>query len=162
MNAQRACFIVSAVVRNQRVVKRIRGHFIARHKLRRFPLELGGGRLLLFPNTDNQEGKEESLCYHISRGIQDRVSMIIEAITDRKTPAEQIIIAKTLQTRKGVIRMETRRTVSVFEASVLLGVSKGTAYKAVHSGELPTIKIGRRILVPMDALERLLEGSSDD
>ena len=55
-----------------------------------------------------------------------------------------------------------KKTISVLEASAVLGISKGTAYKAVHSGELPTIKIGRRLLVPIEALNRMLEGSKED
>ena len=45
-------------------------------------------------------------------------------------------------------------TVTVEEAGRLLGVSRGVAYEAARSGQLPTIRLGRRILVPR---ARLLE-----
>jgi excisionase family DNA binding protein len=45
-------------------------------------------------------------------------------------------------------------TLSVEEAGRLLGVSRGVAYEAARSGQLPTIRLGRRILVPR---ARLLE-----
>jgi len=40
----------------------------------------------------------------------------------------------------------------------LLGLGRGTVYEAARRGEIPTIRIGRRILVPRRALEKLLEG----
>lgn len=49
-------------------------------------------------------------------------------------------------------------TLSVREASILLGLSRGLTYEAVRTGKLPSIKIGRRILIPRAALLRLLDG----
>jgi excisionase family DNA binding protein len=50
-------------------------------------------------------------------------------------------------------------TISVEEAGRMLGVSRGVAYEAARSGQLPTIRLGRRILVPR---ARLLELVSAD
>lgn len=50
------------------------------------------------------------------------------------------------------------QTVSVTEAGRILQVSRGTAYKAARTGAIPTIKLGRRVLVPKPALEELLRG----
>ena len=47
-------------------------------------------------------------------------------------------------------------TVTTAEAARLLGISRNLAYEAARRGEIPTIRIGRRILVPLAALERLL------
>ena len=41
----------------------------------------------------------------------------------------------------------------------MLGISRATAYDAISRGEIPCIRIGRRILIPKVALERLLDGS---
>jgi excisionase family DNA binding protein len=49
-------------------------------------------------------------------------------------------------------------TISVERAGRLLGVSRGSAYEAVRRGEIPSIRIGNRIVVPTAALVRLLEG----
>ena len=46
---------------------------------------------------------------------------------------------------------------SIPEAAKLLGIGRTSAYEAVRRGELPVIMIGRRILVPIVALERMLE-----
>jgi len=47
-------------------------------------------------------------------------------------------------------------TISVDEAAEVLGVSRGSAYKAAHSGELPTIKIGKRLLILRDKFTQML------
>jgi excisionase family DNA binding protein len=54
-----------------------------------------------------------------------------------------------------------RLTVTVEEAARLLGVSRQSAYQAARCGELPTIQIGRRLLVSKIALERML-GLNDE
>jgi excisionase family DNA binding protein len=51
-----------------------------------------------------------------------------------------------------------RMTVSVEHAAAVLGISRGAGYAAARNGELPTIRIGKRLLVPKAALERLLAG----
>ena len=52
-----------------------------------------------------------------------------------------------------------RKTLTIMEASKALGVSRNKAYEAAHRGEIPTIKIGKRLLVPLAALERLLQAA---
>lgn len=47
-------------------------------------------------------------------------------------------------------------TISVSEASEVLGISRRSAYRAAAAGELPTVKIGRRLLVPSARLLELL------
>jgi excisionase family DNA binding protein len=46
---------------------------------------------------------------------------------------------------------------TVTEAATLLRISRNSAYEAARRGEIPTIRLGRRLLVPRAALERLLE-----
>ncbi|MCP4224125.1 MAG: helix-turn-helix domain-containing protein [Actinomycetia bacterium] len=48
-------------------------------------------------------------------------------------------------------------TISVTEAAKLLGIGRGTAYECVRTGELPSIKLGRRIVIPRRALDALLD-----
>lgn len=45
---------------------------------------------------------------------------------------------------------------TVEEAGERLGISRPSAYLAVKRGEIPTIKLGHRIIVPRVALERML------
>jgi excisionase family DNA binding protein len=49
-----------------------------------------------------------------------------------------------------------RRVGTINEAARMLGISRGSAYEAAKRGEIPTIRIGRRLLVPLAALERML------
>jgi len=53
--------------------------------------------------------------------------------------------------------MEERLTLSVVEAAKVLGIGRNLCYDKVKTGEIPVIKIGRRLLVPRSALEKLLE-----
>lgn len=51
-------------------------------------------------------------------------------------------------------------TVSVEVAAQTLGIGRNTAYEAVRRGEIPTIRIGRRILVSRAWLARTIENVS--
>jgi excisionase family DNA binding protein len=39
-------------------------------------------------------------------------------------------------------------TLTVEQAAKHLGISRGLAYEAARNGQLPTIRLGRRLLVP--------------
>jgi excisionase family DNA binding protein len=52
-----------------------------------------------------------------------------------------------------------RKTVSVEEAGRILGISRGAAYAYANDGSLPTIRLGKRLLVPRAVLNRLLMDS---
>ncbi len=53
----------------------------------------------------------------------------------------------------------TKLVLTVEQAVEILGISRPTAYEAIQTGEIPHIRIGRRILVPRVALERMLENA---
>ena len=58
---------------------------------------------------------------------------------------------------KKVKEMEDKRlTLSVDETAKLLGIGRNLCYDRVKTGEIPVIKIGRRLLIPRSALEKLL------
>jgi excisionase family DNA binding protein len=50
-----------------------------------------------------------------------------------------------------------RLTLTVEEAAAALGISRASAYEAVRRGDVPSIRIGRRILVPRRALDQMLD-----
>jgi excisionase family DNA binding protein len=53
---------------------------------------------------------------------------------------------------------DERLTLSIEEAGAALGISRSQAYRLVHEGRLPTIKVGVRLRrVPRHALLRLLQ-----
>ena len=41
-------------------------------------------------------------------------------------------------------------------------VSKNVFYAAIKNGKLPHIKLGRKIFLPVDALDQLLAGDAED
>ena len=47
-------------------------------------------------------------------------------------------------------------TLTVEEAGRYLGISRPTAYDAVRKGDIPSVRINRRVLVPTAALRKLL------
>ena len=51
---------------------------------------------------------------------------------------------------------ESRQTYTVDETAELLGIGKNSAYEAIRRGEIPALRLGRRLVVPRKALERLL------
>lgn len=51
---------------------------------------------------------------------------------------------------------QQQATVTVEFAGEALGISRGLAYDAARRGDLPTIRVGRRLLVPTAALRRMV------
>lgn len=51
-------------------------------------------------------------------------------------------------------------TISVERAAEILGISRSSAYRAAKKGEIPTFKIGRRLLVPTARLMVMLSADS--
>jgi excisionase family DNA binding protein len=71
-------------------------------------------------------------------------------------------------TRYGRIGMTGRRemttdsecmTLTVEEAARILGISRNSAFRAVQRGQLPSMRIGRRILVPRVLLTEMIAAS---
>jgi excisionase family DNA binding protein len=52
--------------------------------------------------------------------------------------------------------MEEKVVMTVEELAEFLRISRPSAYLAVKRGDIPIIRIGRRILVPVAALEKML------
>lgn len=73
-------------------------------------------------------------------------------------------VAPGARTAAGAVApVESRLVYTVEEAATLLGISRSFAYEAVQNGQIPSMRIGRRILVPKAALERFLaDGSAVD
>jgi excisionase family DNA binding protein len=57
---------------------------------------------------------------------------------------------------KSVNREIEEATYTIVETARILRIGRNEAYQAAHCGELPVIRIGRRLLVPRAALERLV------
>jgi excisionase family DNA binding protein len=52
-----------------------------------------------------------------------------------------------------------RLTMTVDEVAKRLGISRPSAYEGVRVGQIPSVRIGRRLLIPVAALERMFDGA---
>ena len=58
---------------------------------------------------------------------------------------------------------ETEKTISVPEAGRrYFDMSRGASYDAARRGDIPIVKIGRLLRVPVRALERMLDDASHE
>lgn len=48
------------------------------------------------------------------------------------------------------------RTITVEQAAERLGISRSAAYRCVHLGQIPALRLGRKFRVPTDRLEAML------
>lgn len=71
-----------------------------------------------------------------------------DAVTATPTPKAKAIDEHRLQPM----------TVTVEEAGRALGIGRNAAYEAVKRGQIPSLKLGRRIVVPIAGLEQLVAG----
>jgi len=53
--------------------------------------------------------------------------------------------------------MQDRLTYSLSEAAEVLGIGLTKAYEAVRDGTIPSIRIGRKFLIPRRVLQQMLE-----
>jgi excisionase family DNA binding protein len=55
-----------------------------------------------------------------------------------------------------------RLTMSVEEAGERLGISRSLAYELVRRGEVPCLRLGRRLVVPVKGLDAMIERATVD
>lgn len=55
-----------------------------------------------------------------------------------------------------------KEVLTVDEVGQLLGISRQLAYKAVNGGDIPSFRIGKRILISRKALDNLINGVTHD
>jgi excisionase family DNA binding protein len=58
--------------------------------------------------------------------------------------------------------MDERLTLTVEEAARLLGISRALAYELVHRGDIPSLRLGRRIVVPRRGIDELLASATPE
>ena len=55
-----------------------------------------------------------------------------------------------------------RETFSLVEAGQILGIGRSTAYELARKGRLPVLRLGRKLVVPKVALDKMLNGVTPD
>jgi excisionase family DNA binding protein len=58
------------------------------------------------------------------------------------------------------LRATDRALLTVEEAAELCGICRTSAYEAVRRGQLPSLRLGRRVFIPVPALLTLLDQTS--
>ena len=59
---------------------------------------------------------------------------------------------------KSTVPLQHRSSLSVQEAAQLLGINKPTLYRFIHTGQLPSYRIGRRRLIRRESLDSFQQG----
>jgi hypothetical protein len=81
--------------------------------------------------------------------------IFILSMTDEDGKARMVIV--TFETGLVTMDQDCRKTLSVPEAGKqYFDLGKNASYEAARRGDLPIIKIGSRLRVPIAALERML------
>jgi excisionase family DNA binding protein len=78
----------------------------------------------------------------------------IRDLSNESSAKEQVVAPSVPQLFEGKL------TLTVAEAAEVLGISRSAAYEALRRGQIPSIRLGRRILVPVFALSQRLCGES--
>lgn len=76
----------------------------------------------------------------------------------RPTPAPEPAPAATKAAGDAGGAPVGRLTVSVTEAASMLGISRALAYELVARGEVQSVRLGRRVVVPVVALRAMVAG----
>lgn len=76
-------------------------------------------------------------------------------MTDRATT--EAGTTRRRQRRPAVIP-PTKLAYSIVEFAAALGISRPTVYSMIHEGQIRTVLIGRRRLIPASEIERVLSG----
>lgn len=70
-------------------------------------------------------------------------------------------MARCTAGRAGVAPSRDPLLYSVTDAAHALGIGRTTMWRMVQNGEVPVVRVGRRVLVPREALETLARSESD-
>jgi len=70
------------------------------------------------------------------------------------SPSFLVHIRGGVQLNMGI---DKRLCITVPEAAEMLGISRNYCYELVKRGLIPSIRLGKRILIPRAALEKMLE-----
>ena len=106
----------------------------------------------------NVKSEEETLY----EGFKVLTQMMARAIAEECFTREESLLKRnnisysSEVTNDAINEKPKRSAISVTEVSKLLGLSRSVIYEAVHTGQIPSIRIGSRILIPRVALSRFL------
>jgi excisionase family DNA binding protein len=97
--------------------------------------------------------QEQSLC----RTVDTTVSS--DVVEEGEIDATEVSVRRETAICRNVGRVSTndnKRALSINEAVFRYGIGRTNLYRLIKSGALKSVKLGRRRLIPVDALEALL------
>jgi hypothetical protein len=94
----------------------------------------------------------------ISTGLNDLAGIIAKLQALAGKPAQGEAAEATLNRINGPLGPEwiNHDAFTVEETGKILGLSRASAFAAATRGDIPTIRVGRRLIVPRRALEKML------
>jgi excisionase family DNA binding protein len=86
---------------------------------------------------------------------------LLDAIADRIAERLALRIQEIIDRERAAVSLgdKYKASMTVRDVAKVLGIGDEATYAAVRAGEIPSIRIGRRIIVPRAALEKFLSGS---
>lgn len=103
----------------------------------------------------------------LENGLRILARMIVRAInrdisTQRKTLDKEEGNSAVVFPQTNPEQREKRLALTPTEAAKLLGMGRRAMYEAIRTGQIPSIRFGRRIFIPLAALMRILAEAGKD
>ena len=119
--------------------------------------------LLSQKKTSNSEEAIQAL----ENSINILARMLVKAMLAELLAQERILgqagggLAAILSSKANVTEQQEKSLVfSVSEVAKVLGIGRSNVYNLLHTGQIPCIKYGKRMLIPRFALMKMLEDAS--
>jgi len=94
---------------------------------------------------------------NVGNYTRDQVHQLVDTLLDTLMPDE--VGAAELDNSKTLQGYAQRLTLTVQEAAHLLGVSKPVIYRLLNTGEIHSVRIGRKILISQESVTDYLRGA---
>jgi excisionase family DNA binding protein len=116
------------------------------------------------PISQKKTSDSEEAIQSLENSINILARMIVKAVMAELLSQERIFgqmggsLTAIMSAKANTSDQQGKSLVfSVVEAAQLLGISRPTAYTLVNTGQIPSIRYGRRLLIPRVALMKMLE-----
>ena len=103
----------------------------------------------------------------LENSINILAKMLVKAVLAELLAQERIFgqaggsLAAILSSKANMTEQQEKSLVfSVSEVSKVLGIGRSNVYNLLHTGQIPCIKYGKRMLIPRFALMKMLEEAS--
>ena len=95
----------------------------------------------------------------LAAGLAELIAKL-EEISDRNAASDPSNAAGDRANSPLGPKWVDREVFTVDEAGEILGLSRASAFAAVSRGEIPSIRVGKRLIIPRRPLEKMLTGEA--